>query len=59
MSDQERESKKAGSAEAIAELNAARAASRRWNKPMSIVSSALTQFKEVKAPFDGTIVRAS
>jgi RND family efflux transporter MFP subunit len=56
VSDQERESKKAGSAEAIAELNASRAQVMleqaevdRW--------TALTEFKTVKAPFEGTIVQ--
>ncbi len=56
VSDQERESKKAGSAEAIAELNAARAQVMLQRAEVDRLS-ALTQFKEVKAPFDGTIVR--
>jgi RND family efflux transporter MFP subunit len=56
VSDQERESKKAGSAEAIAELNAARAQVMLEQADMDRLS-ALTQFKEVKAPFDGTIVQ--
>ena len=55
MSDQERESKKAGSAEAIAELNAARAQVALQQADVDRLT-ALTQFKEVKAPFDGTIV---
>jgi RND family efflux transporter MFP subunit len=56
VSDQERESKKAGSAEALAELNAAHA---QVNLQQADVDrlTALTQFKEVKAPFDGTIVQ--
>jgi RND family efflux transporter MFP subunit len=56
VSDQERESKKAGSAEAIAELNAARAQVMLENAEVDRLS-ALTQFKEVKAPFDGTIIQ--
>ena len=56
VSDQERESKKAGSAEAIAELNAARAQVMLEQADIDRLS-ALTQFKEVKAPFDGTIVQ--
>jgi RND family efflux transporter MFP subunit len=55
VSDQERESKKAGSAEAIAELNAARAQVALQQADVDRLT-ALTQFKEVKAPFDGTIV---
>jgi RND family efflux transporter MFP subunit len=56
VSDQERESKKAGSAEAIAELNAARAQVMLEQADVDRLS-ALTRFKEVKAPFDGTIVQ--
>jgi RND family efflux transporter MFP subunit len=56
VSDQERESKKAGSAEAIAELNAARAQVMLEHAEVDRLS-ALTEFKEVKAPFDGTIVQ--
>ena len=55
VSDQERESKKAGSAEAVAELNAARAQVTLQQADVDRLT-ALTQFKEVKAPFDGTIV---
>ena len=55
MSDQERESKKASSAEANAELNAARAQVALQQADVDRLT-ALTQFKEVKAPFDGTIV---
>jgi RND family efflux transporter MFP subunit len=56
VSDQERESKKAGSAEAVAELNAARAQVTLQRAEVDRLS-ALAQFKEVKAPFDGTIVQ--
>ena len=56
VSDQERESKKAGSAEAVAELNAARAQVMLEQAEVDGLS-ALAQFKEVKAPFDGTIVQ--
>jgi RND family efflux transporter MFP subunit len=56
VSDQERDSKRAGSAEAIAELNAARAQVMLQRAELSRLS-ALTQFKEVKAPFDGMIVQ--
>jgi RND family efflux transporter MFP subunit len=56
VSDQERESKKAGSAEAVAELNAARAQVMLEQADVDRLS-ALTQFKEVKAPFAGTIVQ--
>jgi RND family efflux transporter MFP subunit len=56
VSDQERESKKAGSAEAVAELNAARAQVTLQHAEVDRLS-ALAQFKEVKAPFDGTIVK--
>ena len=55
VSDQERESKKAGSAEANAELNAARAQVALQQADVDRLT-ALTQFKEVKATFDGTIV---
>jgi RND family efflux transporter MFP subunit len=56
VSDQERESKKAGSAEAVAELNAARAQVMLEQADVDRLS-ALTQFKQVKAPFEGTIVQ--
>ena len=56
VSDQERESKKAGSAEAIAELNAAKSQVMLQQAEVDRLTS-LTQFKEVKAPFDGTIVQ--
>jgi len=51
VSDQERESKKAGSAEAIAELNSAHAQVMLQRADVDRLT-ALTQFKEVKAPFD-------
>jgi RND family efflux transporter MFP subunit len=56
VSDQERESKKAGSAEAIAELNAARAQVMLEQADIDRLT-ALTRFKEVKAPYEGTIVQ--
>jgi RND family efflux transporter MFP subunit len=56
VSDQERESKKAGSAEAIAELNAARSQVMLEQADIDRLT-ALTRFKEVKAPYDGTIVQ--
>jgi RND family efflux transporter MFP subunit len=56
VSDQERESKKAGSAEAVAELNAARAQVMLQQAEVDRLS-ALAQFKEVRAPFAGTIVQ--
>jgi RND family efflux transporter MFP subunit len=56
VSDQERESKKAGSAEAIAELNSAHAQVMLQQADVDRLT-ALTRFKEVKAPFDGTIVQ--
>ena len=56
VSDQERESKKACSAEAVAELNAAKAQVMLQQAEVDRLTS-LTQFKEVKAPFDGTIVQ--
>jgi RND family efflux transporter MFP subunit len=56
VSDQERESKKAGSAEALAELNSAQAQVMLQQADVDRLT-ALTQFKEVKAPFDGTIVQ--
>jgi RND family efflux transporter MFP subunit len=56
VSDQERESKKAGSAEAVAELNAAKSQVMLQQAEVDRLTS-LTQFKEVKAPFDGTIVQ--
>jgi RND family efflux transporter MFP subunit len=56
VSDQERESKKAGSAEAIAELNAARAQVLVQQSDVDRLT-ALTRFKLVQVPFDGTIVQ--
>lgn len=56
VSDQERESKKAGSGEALAELNAAHAQVMLQQADVDRLT-AFTQFKEVKAPFDGTIVQ--
>jgi RND family efflux transporter MFP subunit len=56
VSDQERESKKAGSAEAIAELNAARAQVMLEQADIDRLT-ALTRFKDVKAPYEGTIVQ--
>ena len=56
VSDQEREDKKAGSTEAIAELNAAKAQVMLQQADVDRLS-ALTQFKKVTAPFDGTIVQ--
>jgi membrane fusion protein, multidrug efflux system len=56
VSDQERESKKAGSAEALAELNAAQAQVMLQQADVDRLT-ALTKFKEVNAPFDGTIVQ--
>jgi RND family efflux transporter MFP subunit len=56
VSDQERESKKAASAEAEAELNAARAQVALEQADVDRLT-ALTQFKEVRAPFDGIIVQ--
>ncbi|WP_020174615.1 efflux RND transporter periplasmic adaptor subunit [Methyloferula stellata] len=56
VSDQDRESKKSESAEAVAELNAARAQVVLQQAEVDRLS-ALTEFKKVKAPFDGTIVQ--
>jgi RND family efflux transporter MFP subunit len=56
VSDQERESKKAGSAEAVAELNSAHAQVMLQQAEVDRLT-ALTQFKQVNAPFDGTIVQ--
>jgi RND family efflux transporter MFP subunit len=56
VSDQERESKKAGSAAAVAELNASRAQVMLEQAEIDRLT-ALTRFKEVKAPFDGKIVQ--
>jgi RND family efflux transporter MFP subunit len=56
VSEQEREDKKAGSAEAIAELTAARAQVALDQANVDRLT-ALTQFKTVLAPFDGTIVQ--
>jgi RND family efflux transporter MFP subunit len=58
VSDQEREAKSAGNAEAIAELNAARAQVALQRADVDRLT-VLTQFKDVKAPFAGTIVRRS
>jgi RND family efflux transporter MFP subunit len=54
VSDQERESKKAGSAEAVAELDAARAQVLLDQAQVDRLT-ALTNFKRVQAPFDGII----
>jgi len=56
VSDQERESTKASSAEAVAELKAAQAQVM-LNQADVDRLSALTQFKDVRAPFDGAIVQ--
>ena len=56
VSDQEREDKKAGSAEATAELSAARAQVALDQANVDRLT-ALTQFKTVQAPFDGTVVQ--
>jgi RND family efflux transporter MFP subunit len=56
VSDQEREDKKAGSAEATAELSAARAQVALDQANVDRLN-ALTQFKTVQAPFNGTIVQ--
>jgi membrane fusion protein, multidrug efflux system len=56
VSDQDRESKKSESAEAVAELNAARAQVVLQQAEVDRLS-ALTEFKKVKAPFDGIIVQ--
>jgi RND family efflux transporter MFP subunit len=56
VSDQDRESKKSESAEAVAELNASRAQVVLQQAEVDRLS-ALTEFKKVKAPFDGTIVQ--
>jgi RND family efflux transporter MFP subunit len=58
VSDQEREAKSAGKAEAIAELNAARAQVALQQAEVDRLD-ALTQFKDVRAPFAGTIVHRS
>ena len=58
VSDQEREAKSAGKAEAIAELSAARAQVALQQADVDRLT-VLTQFKDVKAPFEGTIVRRS
>ncbi len=54
VSEQEREAKKAGAAEAIAELNAARAQVLLDQAQVDRLT-ALTNFKRVQAPFDGVI----
>ncbi len=56
VSDQEREAKSASKAEAVAELNASRAQVALQQAEVDRLS-ALTEFKDVKAPFAGTIVR--
>lgn len=56
VSEQERESTKASSAEAIAELKSAQAQVM-LNQADVDRLSALTQFKDVRAPFEGTIVQ--
>jgi RND family efflux transporter MFP subunit len=56
VSDQEREAKSAGKAEAIANLNESRAQVALQQAEVDRLS-ALTQFKDVKAPFEGTIVQ--
>jgi len=56
VSDQEREAKSAGKAEAIANLNESRAQVALEQAEVDRLS-ALTQFKDVKAPFEGTIVQ--
>jgi RND family efflux transporter MFP subunit len=56
VSEQEREDKKANSAEAVAELNAAQAQVGLAQADVDRLS-AFEQFKQVKAPFDGTIVQ--
>src|SRR5208282_5339224 len=53
---QEREAKSAGKAEAIAELNASQAQVALARAEVDRLS-ALTQFKDVKAPFGGTIIQ--
>jgi RND family efflux transporter MFP subunit len=54
VSEQEREDKKAGNAEAAAELNAARAQVSLDQAEVDRLT-ALTNFKRVQAPFDGTV----
>jgi RND family efflux transporter MFP subunit len=56
VSDQEREAKFAANAEAIANLNESRAQVMLQQAEVDRLS-ALTQFKDVKAPFEGTIVQ--
>jgi RND family efflux transporter MFP subunit len=58
VSDQEREAKSAGKAEAVAELNAARAQVALQQAEVDRLT-VLTQFKDVKAPFAGTIIKRS
>src|SRR5277367_1537867 len=55
VSDQEREAKSAGKAEAVANLNESRAQVALQQAEVDRLT-ALTQFKDVKAPFAGTIV---
>jgi RND family efflux transporter MFP subunit len=56
VSEQEREDKKANSAEAVAELNAAQAQVGLAQADVDRLS-AFEQFKQVRAPFDGTIIQ--
>lgn len=56
VSDQDREAKKAESAEAAAELNSARAQLMVQQAEVDRLT-ALCSFKEVRAPFEGTIVQ--
>jgi RND family efflux transporter MFP subunit len=56
VSDQDREAKKAESAEAAAELNSARAQVMVQQAEVDRLT-ALTSFKQVRAPFDGTIIQ--
>lgn len=58
VSDQEREAKSAGNAEALANLAAARAQVTLQQAEVDRLS-VLTQFKDVKAPFEGTIIGRS
>jgi RND family efflux transporter MFP subunit len=56
VSDQEREDKAAGKAEALANLNASRAQVALQEAEVDRLT-VLTGFKDVRAPFDGTIVQ--
>jgi RND family efflux transporter MFP subunit len=55
VSDQEREAKSAGKAEAVANLNESRAQVALQQAEVDRLT-AMTRFKDVKAPFEGTIV---